>query len=94
MFIKKLLTLVLIRIVLLPHSITISLIDNIIEQVSVRIDLLKITYNRSDFGSQDMVTSILSKRSDIPFSVNTVKPSFFGKNFISLLFVEDFRDLK
>lgn len=82
------------RMVLLSYSSTISLIDNIVEQVFPRINLLKITYNNTDIDIRDMVTSILSKRSNVPFSLETLEPTFCGDSFLNLIFVDHFEDLK
>lgn len=76
---------------LMPYS---SIIENIIGQVSSRIDLLKVTYTGDDFDMQDIVSSILAKRKDLPFSVDTKKPNFSGENFLSLIFVDDFEQMK
>lgn len=73
---------------------TITLIDNIIGQVSNRINLLKITYNCNDLDVQDMVTSIIANKQEISFSVDTKKTTFSGENFLSLIFVDDFDDLR
>lgn len=93
MTINKQLTYVFIRIFLLTYSSTSTLIENIINQVSNQIDLLKITYNIKDFPVQDIITSILVKRSDKPFSVDSTNATFFVGNFLNIIFVDNVQNL-